>query len=347
MANLSRAAATPSPPRAGAKGVAPSADPNPTSTSSHIRRIATRNADEHCAWLIERYSDHERRLRSAGRGFGLVSEAAALGSLSVISTRYQAATAEVIWPPAPRVFVSHLSAGRYQTRWDGDEVRLAERGTVLFPPTAFTHVNDCSANSAVTLDLDVLLQAAEELTGIDRGQVRFTGLLPLSAMAERQWLATAAYVRQGMYSRSLEPPLLLRAAEQMVAATILTTFPNTTMTTEFRTPRDPATPATVRRAMEFIEANAAQPITLTDIAHAARVVPRTLQHAFRRHRDLAPMAYLRHVRLVRAHAELVAARPGDGTTVAAVAQHWGFAPHRFAALHRQAYGQPPSETLRS
>jgi AraC-like DNA-binding protein len=59
------------------------------------------------------------------------------------------------------------------------------------------------------------------------------------------------------------------------------------------------------------------------------------------------MAYVRQVRLARAHAELRAADP-DQTTVAEVARRWGFPrAGRFAARYRARYGVPPSRTLRA
>ena len=59
------------------------------------------------------------------------------------------------------------------------------------------------------------------------------------------------------------------------------------------------------------------------------------------------MAYLRRVRLDRAHCQLMDADPGR-ESVTAVAYRWGFAsPGRFAAYYREAYGVPPSQTLQS
>jgi transcriptional regulator GlxA family with amidase domain len=102
-----------------------------------------------------------------------------------------------------------------------------------------------------------------------------------------------------------------------------------------------------RRAAEFIDSHAGRPLTLADIAAQAGVTPRALQYAFRRHYDAAPMSYLRRVRLERAHAELQAADPAAGHTVAAIARRWGFArPDRFAVAYRAVYGRPPSHTLR-
>ncbi len=85
---------------------------------------------------------------------------------------------------------------------------------------------------------------------------------------------------------------------------------------------------------------------MADIAAAVYVTPRTVQYMFRRHLATTPSAYLREVRLRRAHEELVA---GDKslTTVAATSARWGFAhTGRFAVLYRAAYGESPHETLR-
>lgn len=111
----------------------------------------------------------------------------------------------------------------------------------------------------------------------------------------------------------------------------------------------PATePAALRRAVEYIEAHAGEDVTLDEIARAARVGPRALQLAFNRHRGGSPMAYLRQVRLRRAHRDLEAADPTRGDTVAAIAAQWGFAnPGRFATMYRESYGISPSHTLRS
>jgi AraC-like DNA-binding protein len=105
--------------------------------------------------------------------------------------------------------------------------------------------------------------------------------------------------------------------------------------------------STVQRAVSFIEANADIDITIADIARAAGVTARAVQLAFRRHLDITPAGYLRWVRLDRAHRQLQAADP-DHDSVTAVAYRWGFSsPSRFATYYRQAYGVPPSRTLRN
>lgn len=109
-----------------------------------------------------------------------------------------------------------------------------------------------------------------------------------------------------------------------------------------------ANPDTLRRAIAFIEAHPDVDLALPDIARAACVTPRALQLAFRRRLDTTPMAYLRRIRLERARRDLSAAAPGDGTSVTTVAYRWGFStPSRFSQHYRAAYGESPSQTLRS
>jgi transcriptional regulator GlxA family with amidase domain len=132
----------------------------------------------------------------------------------------------------------------------------------------------------------------------------------------------------------------------MIVATALETFPNTASGD-----RDShggyVSAAAVRRALAYIDEYVCDDIGLTEIAGAAGVGPRALQRAFRRAMDVTPLGHLRTVRLERAHHELRAADPGDGTTVAAVAVRWGFGhPGRFAADYRARFGCSPSDTLR-
>lgn len=99
-------------------------------------------------------------------------------------------------------------------------------------------------------------------------------------------------------------------------------------------------------AVDFIEANAHRPIGLADIAAACNRGPRALQLAFRRAADTTPWAYVRSVRLARAHRDLVRADPRR-ETVLAIALRWGFTNRsRFSAEYRAAYGEAPGATLR-
>jgi AraC-like DNA-binding protein len=106
-----------------------------------------------------------------------------------------------------------------------------------------------------------------------------------------------------------------------------------------------AAPRHVRRAEEFMRANADTPLTIAEIAQAAGCSVRALQMAFDRFRGTTPMAALRRIRLEEARSELL----NDGRTdsIARIAAGHGFStPSRFAQLYRRTYGVYPSEALR-
>jgi len=111
-------------------------------------------------------------------------------------------------------------------------------------------------------------------------------------------------------------------------------------------PTDP-----VLMACQFMRAEAREPIGLAQIAAAAHLSERGLQHAFKKRLNTTPLGYLRGVRLTRAHDELVAEAavrdPGRRITVNEIARRWHFAhPSRFAALYLGRYGRYPADTLR-
>jgi transcriptional regulator GlxA family with amidase domain len=107
-----------------------------------------------------------------------------------------------------------------------------------------------------------------------------------------------------------------------------------------------AQPQTLRRAIAFIHDNAHRDIGVNDIAAAINVTPRSVQYTFRRHLGVTPLEYLRRVRLDCAHRDLQAADPAVDT-VMEIAGRWRFGhPGRFSIAYKEAFGQPPSLTLR-
>ncbi|TDV43562.1 AraC family transcriptional regulator [Actinophytocola oryzae] len=97
---------------------------------------------------------------------------------------------------------------------------------------------------------------------------------------------------------------------------------------ELAAPVPPVSTPAVRTAQAFIEANAARPLTVVDIARATGVGVRALQHGFQRTLNMSPMRYLREIRLREAHRELRAA----DSSAADIATRWGF--HRPRGAYR-------------
>jgi AraC-like DNA-binding protein len=163
----------------------------------------------------------------------------------------------------------------------------------------------------VRMPMSVLRRVADERTDVAGATLRFESLSPISPAAARGWRHLTRFLDREVTADDgmLDNPLLEHELTQLAAATALSTFPNSTLRdTSSRGPHATA-PAAVRRAMAYIDANAGEPITITDIAREAGVTPRSVQYGFARHLDMTPMAHLQRVRLTYAHRDLKAADP--------------------------------------
>ncbi|GAC1397768.1 MAG: hypothetical protein NVS4B6_02780 [Mycobacterium sp.] len=202
--------------------------------------------------------------------------------------------------------------------------------------------------TAVVLDQAVVAGVA---TGLPSSQaplpVRFSSFQPLDAHAARLWKDAVSFVKGSLLAdETATTPLVLGHASRLLAAVTLSTFPNTAAVGPTPYDRTDSKPVLLRRAMEYMDANATNDIGLADVAEAIHVTPRAVQYMFRKHMETTPLQYLRRLRLHYAHQELLAAdRMHD--TVTDIAARWGFAhTGRFAVLYRQTYGQSPHATLR-
>lgn len=319
--------------------------PTPTTTGE----IATTDPGVAHAWLHDVYAGYEPEETNSRRNFRFHGVRAPVGRSSVSRLEYSMSADNNVAIPDV-LLVLQPTAGAMRVSRGREEEVVSPEAPVLFPAG-----QPVSALWADTEADCVCLQAADvervavETTGLEGIALRFTGLRPMSPELGRRWNDA---VRR-LLSRVLrEPqvtanPVVSGELTQRLAAAVLDTFPSTRLATHRRIPPDHASPAVVRRAVDFIDAHAEREMTLSEIAGAAGIGPRGLQAAFVRHHDETPTDYARRVRMERAHRDLQAADPAGGDTVPAVAARWGFPdPGRFAAAYEQAYRQPPGRTLR-
>lgn len=263
-----------------------------------------------------------------------------------LDTLLQTATMDFeIEPVQQRLVVTRATSARLERRCAGSDGRYEAGDTFLmaYPDRPYTvRFHPGGAHNCV-LDPAVLNRVAATAPGRRPEPLRFLSLEPRSRRAAADWWATHAYVSTVM---ECPTPLVVAGATDLLAAVTLATFANTALTDPTAGDRRDASPASLRRAIAYIEEHAGEDISAADIAEAARVSVRAVQLAFRRHRATTPMGYVRRVRLDHAHRALVAADP-DESTVSAIAARWGFAdPSRFARLYRATYGVAPSTVLR-
>ena len=253
--------------------------------------------------------------------------------------------------PTGKLVFGQVSGGAIGYKTDGAEHWHGNGGAYLAgqPGRSRTAMFRGGRHEQCVIDPCVPGQIAVTEPGRTERPVRFTGYEAISAQAARTWRHTYAYVRHVVddLPDTAGHQLLAANLVRLLAATALVAFPNNALTEPTIEDRHDGHAATLHRAVAFIDDNAHRDITVADIAEAAHVTIRAVQHAFRRHMDTTPTAYLRRVRLDHAHRELVAADPAE-QTVTGIAYRWGFpSPSRFAVYYRDVYGVLPGHTLRN
>ncbi len=292
---------------------------------------------------------HPHRLTVLGdpASYGIALHIVTLGPLNIGWLRYDTAM---------RIESAH--PGHYQVNVPSAGPMVATSGgesVVAGPALATVYNPDRPASFTVptsVLALRISRRALDhELEGLlDRPVRRSPALslgLDVSSGRGARWLALVRSLASDLtdeHALIRQPMVAVPYAHSVLAGLLLTARHE--YTDELASPALAVGPPTVRAAQAFIEANAAEPLTVGDIATATGVGVRGLQQGFQRALGMSPMRYLREVRLREAHRDLRAADP-TVTTVGAVAARWGFRHQgRFAAEYRRRYGHPPADTLR-
>ena len=251
--------------------------------------------------------------------------------------------------PIPYFSIATVVAGRVTVSDGVEEVRGTTGQTVAFSSsrvkdTRWEHLE----LSQIMLDREAVEKELALLGLTAPRGLHLTSMNPVSPAHQKHWRSVSGHLRQLVGNDAAMASQLVRsAAFRTVVAAFVEGFSTTAVGLDERS-EGPLLPSTVRRAMTFMAEHAHDDIGVAEIAEAARLTPRGLQLAFRKHLDSTPMAELRKARLRGAHDELLASDPTLGHTVAGIAANWGFAhAGRFSALHLEAYGRSPRETLES
>jgi len=198
----------------------------------------------------------------------------------------------------------------------------------------------------ISLDAAALTRQLAGLLGaVPTAPVEFAPAMDLTtgygrSLAQNICLAVTDFERAGSMRWDA---ITVSLFEQFIICRLLLSHPNN-YTDVLRRHEPSITPRDLRRAIDYMKANLAAPITIADIAEASGIAGRTLFQYFRDFRGTSPMRYLRDARFEKVRDALKCAQPEEG--VAELATKWGFC-HlgRFAAEYRKRFGESPSETL--
>jgi AraC-like DNA-binding protein len=242
-------------------------------------------------------------------------------------------------------------SGRAVSRWrDGGLIKTTTGSVAVFTPgmpCVLDWSGDCGQICLKVSEPQMRRQLEAMLNRPVRKRITFARQFNLNTTASHDW-----YHLVGLLAREVGRPdgllnhrLAVANLQLLLIQGLLQIQPHNY--TEALAESEGAASANVaKRAIDLMHAHPETPWSTAELARAIGVSARALQRAFERSDQLAPMAYLRRVRLHRVHTELAASSP-DSVTVTTVAGRWGFV-HlgRFASQYQQLFGKTPSETLR-
>lgn len=293
---------------------------------------------------------HRLRLLGHSNSFGLTGCVTCVGPITVGDITYETDVA-LDFGEARASYTVHVPMeGWLESRHRGQQLTSTPMLASLYLPDgdiAVTRWPGGSHHLSVKIDR-VAVDAA--VAGLVNGPVdspiAFNASLPLNSDAAQSWVRLLLMVHRQLAdpeSMLRHPAVAIPLAESLIHGLMLVT--DHPYREALAAPVKPARPAAVRHAMDIIEAGPQLPLTTSTLAAQCHVSVRTLQEGFQRHLGMPPTAYVREVRLRRAHRDLRSADPAN-TTVAAIAHRWGFT-HlgRFAAAHKMMFGKTPLQAL--
>jgi AraC-like DNA-binding protein len=249
--------------------------------------------------------------------------------------------------------VDVLLSGRLEWQQGRDEPRVAtDTSAAVFQPAGDTTLHRWTADCrllAVKIDREALeTQLARMLDTPAVSPIPLSHRLDHSSGPGRTWtnmVRVFAADALGDNRGLMQNPLLAEPLHEMLLRGLLLAGDHPYRDRLATTGGPYPAPRAIRQAIDVLQSQPDQPITIAKLADITRVSERSLQAGFRRYVGMSPTSYLRQVRLDRAHEELRQADP-DQTTVVDVAHRWGFR-HlgRFAGSYRARFGLSPSETL--
>lgn len=323
----------------------PSADPRHLLDNYPLFR--SRSADEARELVGRVLSPHRLDVRSGESGFEARHNQIRLGQVSLNVLSYGA---EVEIDPGERgdfYLIQLPLQGRARLRCDGQEAWVDSDVLSVLHPRARTCMlwsGDCSM---IMLQVpSTVLRGRQQ----DAGAPQFNFTQSRHEPAVAAWWQAVSDMTRNLHSHGqqwLRHPAAYAAMEGFLLTGLDLLRPDSA------TGQEAPVPAGVggrhlQRALDYIEAHAHESLTLSGIAAAACVSPRTLEAAFRRRYDQSPLVFARGVRLERVRAALrSAATDGRPASVTDIALQHGFVHMgRFSAYYKQRFGCAPSATLR-
>jgi hypothetical protein len=225
------------------------------------------------AFIRQNYAYHTVRFSGSTQGFIFAQTMIGAPGFSVVRVRHSMA-AKADNDPLGRPLIMQIFSGGFEYIVGRETIRTSRTHPVLLPASrSFQAVWDNYDGGLVTLDPAVVADYAAGASGIDPASLEFTGMRPVSPLMARHWQAVVQHVTHDVLPNpeAMASPLIRGQTQQLLAASMVATFPNTALDALTDSPADRVEPTALRRAVAFIDAHAGENIGIAEIAAAARI----------------------------------------------------------------------------
>jgi AraC-like DNA-binding protein len=326
--------------------------PAPVKSSRIFHRFASEDLGAFTDRMCTLFKPHDiisRERVSASGCFEL--DHVELGSDLMMSKVTYSRKVRIEAPPLEQFFVFQFTLDGVCTNTFGKEQVDARPGSLCTLNLDRPIKQDMSPGYrqiAIRVSRGLLEQTLEEELGYQvRDQLKFASdAVPLHGSA-----ATLAHLISTVWNdlqhddSGYDQAIVRDRTNRAVAALLLTALPHN-YADLFACKGGGAVPYFVRKAEVYMRENAAENVTLNDIADHVGVSVRTLQNGFRHFRATTPMTFLKSLRLNAARTALLKSHL-TRRNVTDIALDCGFTHlSKFAQDYRQKFGESPSETAR-
>ncbi|MBG0565408.1 AraC family transcriptional regulator [Actinoplanes aureus] len=325
-------------------------DPYPGQTRPALS-VRTRDPDEARAVCGEHLYPRSMRLLEPGASLDARFGFLHLGSLTVADVRYGAAVAGVTGS-LDSYHLNVAQAGRFWACQGGRPISGGPGRSAVYQPDGETELHYASADChllAVKVDRLALEAHLGAVLGRDvHDTVRLSGQIEAEGAAGRTVTGLVRFLAAEIGnagSMFYEPIVAAPLEEALLTALLMATDHQYRDLLRVRAPWRHA-PRSILPAVDAIHGEPRRAYTAAALAGIAGISPGQLRLEFQRQFGMAPMAYVREVRLVAARADLLLADPNH-TSVSAVARRWGFSrPAGFTARYQARFHESPAAALR-
>jgi len=300
-------------------------------------------------YMSDVFRSHDLVLPREEQALRMRHEAVKAGHVSLHWLKY-GAPVTMTAPEMGRFYLfQFVLGGSCEIRHRG-QTRLVGGGKsyVVHPsePLAKTWDSDCR-QLIVKVDRDRFERFASREIGIDvEGRLDFDFDIVSVDLGPRTMIEMARAVREDAADarNGLSHPRVSSHLDATMMALMLASFPHR-FSERYDRAAEPCAPYYVHRAEDYIRAHLREPISIEDLVAASDVSIRSLFSGFRRFRGVAPMAYVKALRLELAHEELLRADPAE-RSVTEVAMACGFTHmSKFARDFAARFGERPGSVL--